>query len=85
MTGSFSAVGAHEASREKPRGADPELTPGLGMDNGPDGRDRGRASQFDHVIDKEIKFINNLRWNMPVFVQTVPNIQPSGQQDKAID
>ena len=85
MTGSFSAVRAHEASREKPRGADPELTPGLGMDNGLDGHDRGRASQFDPVINNERKLIRNLRWNMPVFVQIVPNIRPSGQQDKAID
>ena len=34
----------HEASQEKPRGADPELSPGLGVDTGPDGHDRGRAS-----------------------------------------
>jgi hypothetical protein len=52
---------------------------------GPDGRDWGRASQFDPAIDKERKLISNLRRNMPVFVQTVPNIRPSGQHDKAID
>jgi hypothetical protein len=50
-----------EASREKPRGADPELSPNLSGDIGPDGCDRGRASQFDPIIDKERKLINNLR------------------------
>jgi hypothetical protein len=45
---------------------------------GPDGCDWGRASQFDPAIDKERKLISNLRWNMPVLVQTVSNIWPSG-------
>jgi hypothetical protein len=35
-------------------------------DTGPDSHDRGHASQFDPVIDKERKLISNLRWNMPV-------------------
>ena len=26
------------------------------------------------AIDKERKFISNLRWNMPVFTQTVPSV-----------
>ena len=68
----------HEASREKPRGADPKLSPDLGVNTGPDGRDRGRASQFDPAIDKERKLISNLRWNLLVFVQTVLNIWPNG-------
>ena len=42
-----------------------------------------RASQFDPTIDKERKFISNLRWNMSVFAQTVPNVplqeQPNGK------
>jgi hypothetical protein len=58
---------------------------GLRKGAGPDGRDRGRASQFDPAIDKERKLISNLRCNMRVFVQTVPNIWLSGQHDKAID
>jgi hypothetical protein len=39
---------------------------GLKVDTGPDGHDRGRASQFDPAIDKERKLISNLRWNMLV-------------------
>ena len=58
----------HEASRKKLRGADPELSLGLGVDTRPDGRDRGCASQFDPIIDKERKLISNLRRNMPAFV-----------------
>ena len=34
---------------------------GLKVDTGLDGRDRGRASQFDPAIDKERKLISNLR------------------------
>ena len=52
---------AHEASQEKPRGADPELSLGLKRDTGPDGRDLGRASQFDPTIDKETRLISSLR------------------------
>ena len=55
------------------------------MDTGLNGRDRGRVSQFDPTIDKERELISDLRWNMSVFVQTVPNIWPSDQQDKAMD
>ena len=33
-----------------------------------------RGSQFDPAIDKERKFISNLRWNMPVRAQTVPSV-----------
>jgi hypothetical protein len=51
----------------------------------PNGHDRGRASQFGPAVDKERKLISNLRWNMPMFVQIIPNIWPSGQHDKAID
>ena len=85
--GSSSTVrcSTHEASREKPRGADLKLSLGLGVDTRPDGHDRGCASQFDPIIDKERKLISNLRWNMPVFVQIVPNIRPSIQHNKAID
>jgi hypothetical protein len=75
----------HEASREKPRGADPELSLGLRVSTRPDGHDRGCANQFDPVIDKERKLISNLRWNIPLLVQIVPNIWPSGQQCMAID
>jgi hypothetical protein len=59
----------------------------LGLKKGarPDGHDLGRASQFDLAINKERKLISNLRWNMPIFIQIVPNIWPSGQYDKAID
>ena len=32
------------------------------------------ASQFDPAIDKERKFISNLRWNIPVCAQTVPSV-----------
>jgi hypothetical protein len=52
---------AHEASREKPRGEDLELSPNLKGDTEPDGRDLGHASQFDRAIDKERKLISNLR------------------------
>jgi hypothetical protein len=44
---------------------------------GPDGRDQGCASQFDSTIDEEKKLIRNLRWNIPVLVQIVPNLRPS--------
>ena len=70
---------AHKASREKSHGADPELFPGLKGDTGPDGRDLGRASQFDPAIDKERKLISNLRWNMPVLLQTVLNVRLSNR------
>jgi hypothetical protein len=63
-----------QASREKLRGADHELSPGLKGDTRPDGRDLGCASQFDPTIDKERKLISNLRWNMLVFVRTDPNV-----------
>jgi hypothetical protein len=76
---------SHGASREKPRGADPELSPDLRGDTGPDSCDQGRASQFVPAIDKERKLISNLRWSMSMFVHTVSNIRPSGQHDKAID
>jgi hypothetical protein len=59
--------------------------PGLKKGARPDGHDPGHASQFDLAINKERKLISNLRWNMPVFIQIVPNIWPSGQYDKAID
>ena len=71
----------HEASQEKPHGADPKLSPGLGVDTGPDGHDRGRASQFDPTIDKERKFISNLRWNMLVCAQTLPTVSLREQLD----
>ena len=44
---------------------------GLRVDIGPDGRDRGRASQFDPAIDKERKLISNLRWNMLVLLDSL--------------
>jgi hypothetical protein len=50
---------AHEAIREKSRGADPELSPDL-EDIGLDGCDLGRASQFDPGIDKETSEGSNL-------------------------
>ena len=74
-----------QESREKPRGADPELSLGLKGDTRPDGRDLEHASQFDPIIDKETRLISNLRWNMPAFVQTVPNVRLSSRRNKAID
>jgi hypothetical protein len=68
-----------QASREKLRGVDPELSSGLKGDTRPDGRDLGRASHFDPTIDKERKVIRNLRWNMLVFVQTDPNVRLSSR------
>ena len=44
-----------------------------------------RASQFDPTIDKERKFISNLRWNMPVCAQTVPSVSLREQPDRKID
>ena len=44
-----------------------------------------RASQFDPVIDKERKFISNLRWNMLVYAQTVPSVPLWEQPDEKID
>ena len=38
-----------------------------------------RASQFDPTIDKERKLISNLRWNVPVLVQLVPNVRQSSR------
>ena len=52
---------------------------GLRKDVGLDGRDQGRASQFGPTIDKERKLISNLRWNMPVFSHTVPNMRLSSR------
>ena len=66
------------ASREKLRGADPEISQDFG-NIGPDAHDLRRASQFDLVIDKEKRLISNLRWNMPVLLQTVPNVQLSSR------
>jgi hypothetical protein len=42
-----------QASQEKLRGADPELSLSLKGDTKPDGPDLGRASQFDPAIDRE--------------------------------
>ena len=43
------------------------------------------ASQFDPTIDKERKFISNLRWNMPICAQTVSSVplreQPGVKSD----
>ena len=44
-----------------------------------------RASQFDPIIDKEIKFISNLRWNVLIFAQTVPSVPLREQPDGKID
>ena len=44
-----------------------------------------RASQFDPTIDKERKFISNIRWNMPVFAQIVPSVSLREQPDGKID
>ena len=48
-----------------------------------------RASQFDPTIDKERKFISNLRWNMPVCAQTVQSVplqeQPYGKSNWIAD
>ena len=44
-----------------------------------------RASQFDPAIDKERKFICNLRWNMPVLAQIVPSAPLREQLDEKID
>ena len=54
-------------------------------DIGPDGHDLGHSSQFDPVINKETRLISNLRCNMPVFVQTVPNVRLDSRFNKAID
>ena len=43
-----------------------------------------RASQFDPAIDKERKFINNLRWNMLVCAQTVLSVPLREQTDGKI-
>ena len=72
------AVGTHSKPRETAWSRSGALS-GLRKDTEPDGPNRGRASQFDPTIDKEIRLISNLRWNMPVFVQTVPNMQLSGR------
>ena len=41
-----------------------------------------RASQFNPVIDKERKFISNLRWNMPVCAQIVPSLPLGSSQTR---
>jgi hypothetical protein len=74
----MSVASLHAASREKPHGADLEISQGFGNTR-PDGRDLRHASQFDPVIDKEERFISNLRWNMSVLVQTVLNMRLNSQ------
>jgi hypothetical protein len=74
----------HTASQEKPRTVYPELSPDLGGH-----RTRwswpSACQSIWPAIDKKRKLINNLRRNMPMFVQIVPNMQLSSRWNKAID
>jgi len=54
------AIDTHSKTCETARSRSRALS-GLRKGAGPDGHDRGRASQFDTAIDKERKLISNLR------------------------
>jgi hypothetical protein len=67
----------HIASREKLRRAGPKTS--STSNTGPIGRDQGRASQFDPVIDKEKEMIINLRRNISVLLQIIQDLWLNSQ------